>query len=55
MARHQHAQNIPDELNQKVDVKLKESVMIPSKTWLINKLLSEWEKGKIEVEYNNGL
>lgn len=45
-----HQQNIPEKLNDAVEEKLQES-LYPTKTNLINHLLTLWVNGKIEGDY----
>jgi len=47
---HRHQQNIPDKLNEAVEEKLEDS-LYPTKTNLINHLLTLWVNGKIEGDY----
>jgi len=53
MENHRHLQNIPKDLNSDVDKKMKDSLLIPSKTALINVLLKQWVNGKIKIDYGN--
>lgn len=46
--KFKHLQSIPVELNDEVEAKLKDSI-IPSKTYLINKLLTGFVKGEIKI------
>jgi len=47
---HRHQQNIPDKLNEAVEEKLEDS-LYPTKTSLINHLLTLWCNNKIEDGY----
>jgi hypothetical protein len=48
--KHKHLQRMPPELNKAVEEKVKKD-LIPSKTFVINKLLQGWVKGKIELNF----
>tara|TARA_R110002126_G_scaffold53535_10_gene144570 strand:+ start:1915 stop:2070 length:156 start_codon:yes stop_codon:yes gene_type:complete len=46
--KFKHLQKIPLQLNEAVEGKMKEE-LVPSKTYVINKLLQGWVKDEIKI------